>query len=252
MGFAGRALAETPESVAGGVVADVDLVAVATEDVAALHTRTECCGLPTVGPDCLKSRYVSFTIDQVSTTGCSDQRAVRVTFVELPGFEQFNGEHRWLGAPGSYPEVDAGQSFSAAALQCAPHFDNFGAWQLMHVFGPGVVPGATYEVETADTTCPDLDDPSCYSDPLVVTTGVWGGTAKPFHSPENLVQPDFRDIAALVQAFAGEGDAPITAQAQLQPNVLDPAAAVDFRDVSVGVGAFLSGVYPFDGPDGCL
>jgi len=224
-------------------------------DICTAHTfcnaAGKCVGLPAVGPTCPKSRYVSFTIDQAAATGCAGQRAIRVTFVDLPGFEQFNGETRWLGAPGTLPDVVAGQTFTGAPLQCDPHFDDFASWSLMHVFGPGVIPGATYEVQTVDSSCDNLQDPACYSAPFEVHTGAWGDVAPPFKSPQYLTQPDFRDISALVDAFLAAPGAPIKAQAQLQPNVPDPDNSVDFHDISDGVSAFLGEAYPYVGPNTC-
>jgi len=179
-------------------------------------------------------------------------RALRVTLVDLPGFEQFNGEKRWLSAPDPYPEIYPGETFNGATLQCDPHFDNFGAPGLMHVFGTGVIPGATYEVQTVDSTCVDLNDPACYSAPLVVQTGAWGDLAKPFKSVEIPTQPDFKDIAAEVESFLGAPGAPIKARAQLQPNVPDPNLDVDFKDIAEAVAAFVTGVYPYEGPNSCL
>ena len=137
-------------------------------------------------------------------------------------------------------------------MQCDPHFDNFGSAELVHVFGAGVIPGATYEVQTVDTSCVDLNDPGCYSDPLTVQTGTWGDIAKPFWTVEEPSQPDFRDIAAAVESFTAAPGAPIKARAQLQPNVPDPNLAVDFKDIAEAVAAFVTNHYPYDGPSSCL
>jgi len=212
----------------------------------------ECVGRPAFGPNCPKSRYLSFRMDALEAGGCGDQRAVRVTFVDLPGFAQFNGETRWLSAPGPYPEIFAGETFNGAILQCDPHFDNFGAAGLIHVFGAGVIPGATYEVQTVDTSCADLNDPGCYSPPLVVQTGKWGDIVDLFWYAGGPAQPDFQDIAATVESFVAAPGAPIKARAQLQPNTPNPNANVDFKDIAEAVSAFVTGVYPYDGPDSCL
>jgi len=211
-----------------------------------------CVGQPAYGPTCSKCRYISFRMDELEPSGCNDLRAVRITFVDLPGFEQFNGDTRWLSAPVPHPEIYPGETFNGATLQCDPHFDNFGPADLMHVFGAGVIPGATYEVQTVDTSCTDLEDPACYTDPLTVLTAQWGDIVDPFWTPDGPAQPDFKDISGAVESFMALPGAPIKARAQLQPNVPDPNAAVDFKDIAAVVAAFATGVYPYDGPNSCL
>jgi len=216
------------------------------------NAQGACVGLSLYDDACPKSRYLSFRMDAIQAVGCNELHAVRVTFVDLPGFEQFNGETRWLSAPSPYPEIFAGETFNGATLQCDPHFDHFGAAGLIHVFGAGVIPGAVYEVQTVDTSCTDLNDPTCFSAPLVVQTGKWGDIVEWIWYPGGPMQPDFQDIAAVVRSFMGTPGAPIKARVQLRPNVPDPNASIDFRDIAEAVSAFVTGVYPYDGPTGCF
>ena len=68
---------------------------------------------------------------------------------------------------------------------------------------------------------------------------------------ELTTQPDFKDIAGVVQSFVAAPGAPIKARAQLQPNVPDPDVNVDFKDIAEAVAAFVTHTYPYDGPDSC-
>ena len=53
------------------------------------------------------------------------------------------------------------------------------------------------------------------------------------------LQPDFNDIAAMVQKFLAAPGAPIKAVAQLQPNCVFPDRPIDFKDIAAAVVAFL-------------
>jgi len=50
-----------------------------------------------------------------------------------------------------------------------------------------------------------------------MTTGRWGDVAPLYSNPQNPPQPDFMDIAGLVQKFMAAPTAPVKAMAQLQP-----------------------------------
>jgi hypothetical protein len=54
-----------------------------------------------------------------------------------------------------------------------------------------------------------------------------------------------------VSAFALRSGSVIKSRAQIQPNVPDPAANVNFLDIAAAVGAFQGVAYPFSGPSSC-
>ena len=116
----------------------------------------------------------------------------------------------------------------------------------MHVYGDAIVPSSTYEVQLSTETCADL-----FADPLVVTTSRWGDVVTPFNPPSMSSQPDFGDIAALVDKFKGSAGAPSKVRSQLQANTPDPSLPVSFADIAAGVDAFRGTPYPFDGPSEC-
>jgi hypothetical protein len=97
-----------------------------------------------------------------------------------------------------------------------------------------------------------LSDEASYSAPLEVHTGVWGDCAPLYDGDDpGAPQPDFNDIAAVVQKFVADPAAPIKAQAQLQPNTPIPSRPVDFKDIAAAVAAFVGDAYPYIGPCTC-
>lgn len=205
----------------------------------------------------LKSRYISF----ISTNaGCNT--AIRVKLVSLyhpdppvptKDFTAFEGEYRWIGPPTTYPEdVElAGFIFTGAQLQCTPHFADWSTVGLVHAFGSEVVPDSIYEIQMVDSTCPDLNDPSCYSAILEVRTGRWGDVIEPFAHNSNTQQPTIADILIIVDKHLGTL-LPIKARTQMIPNVPMPNFRVSVAaDAIAVVDAWLGGFYPFDGPTSC-
>ena len=84
-----------------------------------------------------------------------------------------------------------------------------------------------------------MNNEACWSLPLPSTTGKWGDAAPLFDGDDpGAPQPDFNDIAAVVQKFVASPTAPITAFAQLQPNVAFPGRPADFKNIAVDVAAF--------------
>jgi len=180
-----------------------------------------------------RSRYVSFI-----PTNAGQQTAIRVTLVALNGFGGFTGQTRWVGRPLTYPEENTampGLTFQGAALTCKPHYRDWGAVGLLHVFSGDLIPNSTYRVEVITQGC-DPNNPANYSTGLTLTTGQWGDIVAPFAC--GVLQPDFNDIASIVQKFQALPTAPIKAQAQLQPNTPKPSIALDFKVIAVDVGAF--------------
>ena len=175
--------------------------------------------------------------------------ALRIKFMDLPDFPSLNGQVRWAGPPQLYPNV-AGQSpFWGAQLQCDPFVADWGDTDLLHIFGAGVVPGSTYEIQLIHEACVDEPtDEANYSAPMTVTTIAWGDIVEPFGGPN---QPGFGDVTALVAAFQGAAGAPSKPRAQIQPSEPDPTLNISFADITVDVAAFQGAGYPFAGPGTC-
>ena len=130
---------------------------------------------------------------------------------------------------------------------------DWGTVEMVHVFGPEVVPGSSYEIQVIGQSCATaMDNESNYSGPVTVRTAQWGDVCEPFSTdPEGSVQPDFSDIACLVDKFIGDPNAPIKARAQLQPQVVRPNSPIDFGDIAAAVDAFTGGDYPYPAPTVC-
>jgi len=203
-------------------------------------------------PDPPTNRYLRFS---APGAGGAEQ-AIRVRFTALDGFPLPNPPYMWVGEPFEAPEEDSGQpglTFTAAPLICdTPVFRDWSTLGVISVFGAEITPGSAYEVQRADISCPDLADEGCFSTAVVITTGKFGDVAPPFaNDPGAPPQPDFNDIAALVSKFLASPGAPIKAAAQLQPNVVFPMRAIDFRDISADVSGFLGLAFPILYPGPC-
>jgi len=79
---------------------------------------------------------------------------------------------------------------------------------------------------------------------LIEYTGKWGDVVSPFYDPVVYTsEPSFQDIAAVVAKFVADPTAPSKSYAKLQPNAAFAEDAIDFRDVSIDVSAFLGVAY---------
>jgi len=197
-----------------------------------------------------KSRYLSL-VPPVA----SEEIAIRMTAVSLDVYPEFNGTTLWLGPPVVRSDPRSSQpdrTVVVSELQCEPYFGYFGDMGEMHVTGAEIVPASTYTLQTVPVSCAGyLNDESVFSDPLTVTTGQWGDTVPMFATPGGPTQPDFNDIASLVEQFVGGPGAIGKPRAQLQPNAVYPDRSVDFRDIADDVRAFLGGSYDYYGPCTC-
>ncbi len=207
-----------------------------------------------------KNRFISFAPGNPGA-----QTAIRVTMVSLqrpdppnqasqpPDFSSFEGQSRWVGPPQDYtdsgnPEV----TFKAASLQCDPHFMDWGAEGLIHIFGAEILPSSEYDVAVILPDC-DTANESNFSAGLTVRTGIWGDVVEPLQQPAPATrsQPDFGDIGGLVDKFRAGPTAPSVQRAKLQPDVPDPASLINFSDIAVCVDSFRGAAYPFSGPTPC-
>jgi uncharacterized protein (DUF362 family) len=205
-------------------------------------------------PATTKIRFLSFV-----PGSAGQQTALRVTLTDLPEpFAGCNGTQQWLGPPYNVTEASSSAdptpepTFVAARLQDEPHYADWGGLGTVHAFGPGVVPGGSYDIQAISQGCDAGAEPG-YSAALPVdASGLWGDLVgdcelAPCTEPDG--RTDFIDIMAVVDKFKNEPGAPIKARADLAGDL--PDLVVDFVDISYAVEAFRGEPYPFDGPTGC-
>ena len=201
-----------------------------------------------------KNRFISCV-----PGNAGERTALRVTLNDLPEpFAACSGAVRWVGEPFLVTEASgsAGGSpepnFWMAWLRGEPHYEDWGAIDVLHVSGAAIVPGALYEIQVIHELC-DTDEDNRYSAPYVVSTSaVWGDVVgncgvTPCTPPNGIA--DFVDVAAMVDKFRNLPTAPVKARAELASD--EPDLKIDFVDISHCVDAFRGNVYPFSGPGVC-
>ncbi len=216
---------------------------------------------PAPEPDAIgKSRYISFV-----PRNAGEVTAIRVELTSLnhpnppatggisQDFSAFEGEVRWVGPVTEY--VDSalyGTTYRAARLQCTPYYTDWSGVGVIHVYGTEIVPDSVYQVQAIFPDC-SIDEEACYSQPLQVVTGRWGDLVPPYSTPGGTVQPDFSDIAAMVNKFKNSPDQVSKPIAQLAgyPNSVDPLHPIDFTEISLTVDAFRGRPYLYPGPEAC-
>jgi len=126
-------------------------------------------------------------------------------------------------------------------VQCDPYAHDWFSESDIVVFGAELIPDAVYDLHTTDAACNYLVNESCWT--LVgagITTARYGDVTKLFEGDNPTApQPDFGDIAAVVQKFLAAEGAPIKAVSALEPNVPFPIRPIDFKDIASVVDAFL-------------
>jgi len=203
------------------------------------------------------NRYLRF--DASPTVGDGTEQVIRVRYLELDGYPPPPTAYLFAGPPIAAPDEDSaqpGQTFVAAPLQCELYAHDWANEGIVSVYGGEIVPNTRYQVQRAGANCVGLlTNESCWSSALEITTAKYGDVWPLYEDPANPPQPDFNDIAAMVNKFlaAGAAVAPIKAVAQLQPNCVFPDRAIDFRDIAADVQAFLSTPYAssYYGPCTC-
>jgi len=199
-------------------------------------------------PEAKGGRFLRFSAPPPAIAGVVEE-VVRVRIVSLDGFPIPSPDVLYLGPPFEAPEEDTtqpGLTFTAAPLSCDPYAHAWSAESIVSAYGAELMPSSDYDIQRAYANCTDLlTNEACWSAPLSITTGKYGDVWPLFDAPGNPPQPDFGDIAAVVQKFlaAGPASAPIKAVAQLQPNCVFPDRAIDFRDIAADVEAFLGTPY---------
>ncbi len=198
----------------------------------------------------VKNRYLSF-IPPIN----EEAAAIRITAVSLGTHADFNGVSRWVGPPETYRDASMAypeRTIQVSRLQCDPYFMVWDDVGEMHVIGAEVIPESEYAVQTVLSSCDaHLAEESVYSPPLQLTTGLWGDVTELFSTPGGPTQPDFIDIAAVVQQFVAGLLAIGKPRTQLQPNLPHVEWQVDFRDIGHAVGAFIGTPYSYLGPCAC-
>jgi len=182
--------------------------------------------------------------------------AIRVKIDSAPQFPVHNGDITWVGAPSEVCEDSASiasppactqGSFTTALVQCDPLFMDWTGVTSVDVRGPDIVPGpSTYIVQWVDSSCEDLANEECYSDPVSVSTRKWGDIVMPFGGA---LQPNFADINRVVSKFSNAPGALSKADTDLGGHILD--LKVNFVDINLAVGAFQALPYGFAGPCAC-
>lgn len=213
-----------------------------------------CLGFqpPMAEPDPVaKNRYLSFR-----SGGTCVQTAHRVTFDDLPPpNDVLNGKTLWLGPPYQLSDNSGSTAdspppaFTAAYLQCEPHYTDWGQYGTIHVYHRGIIPAATYTIHAIEEGCP-VDDEGCYSAGLTVSTSRFGDIvgdcdATGCTPPNGVV--DFTDIMSLVEKFRNLPTAVSKPRGDIGDEI--PDRRVGFIDVAWSVHVFQGGSYPFFVPD---
>ncbi len=192
-----------------------------------------------------RNRYLTFS---PGITGRS--AAFRVVLIDGPvGFDSLIGERFWVDQPEEVIDSFKEKTFSTVArLSCAPFFRDWGDIDLLNATGPQIVPGAVYAIQAVYEAC-DAKVEENYSDALILTTARWGDVVAPFNPPDPRTQPDFLDVAGIVDSFRDALGSPELSRADLEP--ADPNQSVNFSDISSAVDAFKGSMYPFPTPCPC-
>jgi len=190
------------------------------------------------------SRYLRFFAPAGPDTA---EEVVRVRVVTLNGFALPVPDVYYLGATSVVADEDSGdptRTIVVAPLRCTPYVHDWASEGVVSAYGAEIMPESVYEVQRSYAGCPNLAaDEDCWSTPITVETGTWGDVTSPFAGDSVAPQPDFNDVAALVQKFLSAPGAPIKPVAQLQPNVVFPNRAIDFKDIATVVASFVGTPY---------
>jgi len=187
-------------------------------------------------------RYISFVPPDVGGPA-----ALAVDLVDVAGFPEANGRRLWVGPPWSVPDEATGdptRAFPGAGLQCDPYYADWNTSEVLYVYGAEILPMSVYEVSAVPQAMSSGGTTARGTGPIVVDTGAWGDVAEPFFGMTTARQPDFKDISELVAKFVRDPAAPTKAHTQLQPNVVMPWLATNFKDIAACVSAFVS--VPYD------
>ena len=221
-----------------------------------------------VDPLVAKNRYLSFAPDAPGT-----ETALRVTFKDLPApYDTWNDTSMWAAPPVEYCE-NSGQATPppqgcgpapghwpthwASTLQCDPHYRYWSTLGVVHMFHEGIIPGATYEIQSIETGH-DISVEDNFSAPVEIHTSIWGDVVRncatyPCSPPDGSVDVA-TDITALVDKYRNLWGAVMQARGDLVHFSGGPVP--DQRtfvvDVTHALDAFRGFGYPFSpGPRPC-
>ena len=199
-------------------------------------TSADC---PMAGSACgNKSRYISFT---PANAAVASGTSIQIEIVTMPQFPAMVGDIYYAGVEQSIPNAP-NPALRGAPVQCTAS-PNSQTWTagVLHLFGPIIVPGSTYNVRMCNAA-----GGGC-SAPLLVATAKWGDVIRGFGGG---TQPNFGDINSVVQKFSNLASAPSMPRADLvgpQPPGTQntPNQVANFSDVSADVAAFGGFAYPY-------
>ena len=141
-------------------------------------------------------------------------------------------------------------AFLAADLQASPECVVWGFPEnvSVHVSDDEIIPGGLYSVEAIDCEC-DFGVEGDYSEPLSISTSMWGDVVGDFvgsvwTAPNDVV--DFIDISSLVDKFRNLPDAPKKARTDVAGDT--PDRKIDFVDITCVVDGFRADPCSIVGP----
>lgn len=222
----------------------------------------QCIATQHAGANCPKSRFISFDISTGSTPSAYRIRMVSLHHPDPPytggpttDFSAFEGLYRWVGAPSEFVESTANSTpVYAAMVGCDPHYQDWSAIDLLHVGGAEIVPSSVYEIQSIAEGL-DINVESNYSAPTSIVTSRWCDVVIPYSPPSTSEQPDFGDVAAMVNKFRSLTGAISKPRALLvgegASGIPVLGINVDFSHISAVVDAFRNKPYPFAGPVPC-
>ncbi|UCC29966.1 MAG: FG-GAP repeat protein, partial [Phycisphaerales bacterium] len=205
-----------------------------------------------------KIRYLSFS---AGDTGAS--QAIRVTFADLPtAYNAWDGVVMWVDEPTTFcenagkttppcPAAQPSDEFTAATLQCEPHFRDWSVVGYFHVYHEGIIPGGRYQIQAVEESC-DIGLEESYSAPLELTMSRWGDlvrdcTTCPCGAPDGTVGIP-TDVTAALDKFKNLEPPSIPCAAVTKARAdLDwetPNQRVDISDVTFSLDAFRGAQYP--------
>lgn len=223
---------------------------------------TSCGGVlpPLPGPLGTANRYLP-----VVGRNAGRQTAIRITPSGLaPPYDVLNDIPMWVGEPELLSE-NAGAvtpedpptfpTFWGATLVCDEnnaHVTDWSAYDTVHVYHAGIVPGALYVVQAIDDTC-DSSVEANFSFPLAIGTSRWGDVVKdcstdPCGPADGLVNV-VTDAVAVLDKFQNLDGAPIKARCDLEPAL--PDRKVNITDLNFVIDAFRGSVYSLTVPPPC-
>ncbi|UCC29921.1 MAG: hypothetical protein JSU86_17180 [Phycisphaerales bacterium] len=214
-----------------------------------------------VDPLVPKNRYLSFAPGAPGT-----ETALRVTFKDLPApYDTWNGTSMWAAPPVEYCE-NSGQAtppaqgcgpapghwptYWASTLQCDPHYRYWSTLGVVHMFHEGIIPGATYEIQSIETGH-DISVEDNFSAPVEIRTSIWGDVVRdcatyPCSPPDGSVDVP-TDITALVDKYRNVWGAVMQTRADLVhfSGAPGPDQRTFIIDVTHALDAFRGFAYPF-------